>query len=205
MKKLKKLITRIIGGFLSWLNDIDVMDDILQMVSKLGIKYHLIPGHEFRTALYCSKPGDIIVIRAFAEATSILIGAGFTHVAFKANDKDIYDATGDHGVSKRDILELMVGTQDLAVLRLNLPHEKIMEVLERAKQYTEMDIDYDYGFASNKSEMYCSEFIYHCVNDVCPGYFDLRERYGNRTITPEDLYKASPKKLDVKYEHIRVE
>ena len=189
---MKNWISHKIGRFLIWLNKIGVLEDILNVIDEIGIKDNLISGLVMRQVLSVLKPGDIILIRAFGEASSLFIGQGFTHSALQCKiKKHIIDSTGTKGVAKRDILELFQGTSSISVVRLkDWTESEIKLLMSRAEHYVAKKIPYDYGFAGDKEEMYCSEFLSHCINDIKPNTLGLRERFGVGTITPEDLYKA---------------
>lgn len=189
---MKNWLSHQIGRALLVLSKVGVVTCIVKIAKWLGIQKFLIPGHEIRKAINLAQPGDLILIRSFGESSSFLIGAGYTHVAMKINDHDfIVDSTAQFGVAKRDILELFSGTARVAIMRPKfLTASQVNSVVQRALGYESKNIPYDYTFASGTEAMYCSEFMYHCINDIVPGAMNLRKRYGISTITPQDYYQA---------------
>lgn len=189
---MKKWITRTLGIFLLWLEGIGILDNIILAINNIGIKSNLVPGMIMRRVMEVAQSGDMILIRAYGESSTLLIGQGYTHSAIRCKvKKHIIDATGKKGLAKRDILELFQGISCIAVLRLkDWTEDEMHRLMARTEHYEAKKIPYDYGYDSNKEEMYCSEFLYHCINDIRPGLLNLRERFGIQTITPEDLYKA---------------
>jgi len=190
---MKKLLSKAIGSFLSLLFKMGALDDILNIVNSVGIHKSLVPGDMIRQVLAKAVPGDIILVKAFGEATSLLIGGDYTHSAMVVSEKNlIADATGALGVSKRDILNLFQGISAIRLIRLkDATDGEMVDIVDKASFYTTKKIRYDYGYASNKEEMYCSEFLSHVINDILPGTLELRPRFGKATITPDDLSKAS--------------
>ena len=184
--KLLKLI-------LSFLYKFNLTSKLLKLIDKVGIKKKLVSGANFRRILEQCQSGDIILIRAYGELTTLvqqIVGSTYTHAAIVYHDKiNIIDATGK-GVTTRDILELQVGVSKICIRRPILQTDEVQKMVNVAKEFEELGVKYDYKFQSSKEEMYCSELVFHCINKVKPNTLELRKRFGIMTITPDDIYKA---------------
>lgn len=179
---------------MKWLIDLlrkkGVLKKFLLDIDSIGIKHHLIHGEKIRTVLNSLESGDCILARAYAEATTTLMGGDYTHTILKTNHSNfLIDATSE-GVKRRDILNAFVGVSSICVMRPKLSSVLRQKIADRGEFYATQDIGYDYNFASGNKDMYCSEFYFNCFNDVSPKKLELRERFGCLTITPDDLSKC---------------
>jgi hypothetical protein len=161
------------------------------LVNEIGIKHSLVHGEKQREVLSKVMPGDAILVRAAFEATNRLIDGHFTHCILKDTDIDLISDATESGVSLRDILNSFVGISDICVMRPRLSKEDCERIASRGRWYCGKKIGYDYSFGLGTEEMYCSEYYYHCYNDVNPNELKLMDRFGFNTITPDDIAKCN--------------
>jgi uncharacterized protein YycO len=170
-----------------------LQETLLKTVDQVGIKRHLIHGHEMRQVLNTIVRGDCVLARAFGEATTelqTLIGGYYTHTIMINSASTILDARGD-GIRARDILDIFPGTQAVWVGRPILSDAQIEQMLYTARAYAEQHKEYDWSFGAGDEAFYCSEFYWACFDSVYPGKIKLRSRLGRMTIIPDDLRKHS--------------
>jgi len=198
------MISRLGGRLLYWILRSSTGRDMLSIINRVGIKGHLLDGNAHEIAECYTVPGDIILVRAEFEGTTALQASDYTHLAIRGSQKlmpigpqyresmvsTIVHSTGLPGVHTANIKELFVGISAIAGLRLPWGWEDRERVWKRACYYEAEGIGYDWEFSSTKEDMYCSELGLHCINDIRPDYLNLRDRYGELTITPDDFRKA---------------
>ena len=177
-------------SFINWMRQKGRMKSLLSSVNKLGIKSHLIKADDMRYAMHMSKPVDVILTRAFAEITTVLQGSKFTHAAIKSDvDNQIIHAIGSKGVHKTDILDLFIGTERICIKRVRTTDAGRSDILDLANNYADENTPYDFNMvAEDKSSMYCSEFIYWCINPII-SRLQFKDRYGFETYIPDDIFE----------------
>ena len=154
------------------------------------IKY----DHVMRAMTYL-KSGDIILTRTHGDLSTVVIPGFWKHAAIYAGDGKIIDATSV-GVTERHLADLMMTTDNVAVLRV----ANVVEDLSKGQlmvDYARLQIGkkYDLEMRVNRTDaMFCSELVYHAICHVFgKDYIELRERMGIKTLTPDDCYKAHGK------------
>lgn len=141
-------------------------------------------------------PGDFIIIRTRGELSTLVIPGFYKHAAIYVGGGKIIDAT-KVGVSERYLADLLMETDNFALLRVpNLTEDQRSIICSYAHSMIGTPYDFEVNI-NTKSAIFCSELIYYAVNYALQKeYFDLRERMGVKTLTPQDLRDAT-KKIDI--------
>jgi len=162
---------------------------IIKFIAKIGVQRHLIHGEQIREIISKMQAGDAVLVRAFGEATTFFISGEYTHCLIKDIEPDkIIDATA-LGVQRRDILNCFIGVSKVQVQRPRLDEAQRIKIAQNAAKY--IGRPYDFEFGLDNDSLYCSELYYHCYNEVNPGQLVLLKRFGQETITPDDIAKCS--------------
>lgn len=175
--------------FFDWLTHKKRLKNLLIAIDKIGIKNYLVSGDDLRKVMNLYEPGDALLIYAFGEASSLLQFSEFSHVAIGSDKEKICEAIGT-GVQERDILNLFTGISRICIRRPRSDKEKRHRILEKAKKFISLETKYDWSFKEGEKALYCSEYYYYAFDHVFPKTLGLRERFGRKTITPDDIFKA---------------
>ena len=156
-----------------------------------------IKGRHYLAVKGLIKPGMVIVTNTHGELTSALIPGKWSHTGIYVGNDMVIEATGS-GVVKTDLITFML-TKDEITLVSPIFADSMQRL--RAAQHAEYFVgkSYDYDFNPNNDAFYCSELVIACYskafNNELP--FEVRERFGTETVTPDDIVLAERKWLKV--------
>ena len=161
--------------------------------------FHKIKGYMMREILDVLEPGDII-LRAYDGYLNTILTPGYWgHACIYIGDDTIIHAVGV-GVIEEDILDYL-RTDHICVMRLKKlaihNTSMVVDAVEKAKKMAKLGIKYDYEFESDDDQLYCTELINDCYNDIFRNEFE--NVYGKVVITPEGIYNSV--KLDTILEY----
>jgi uncharacterized protein YycO len=150
-------------------------------------------------ALTCAlRIGDIILIRTNGELSTLAIPGFWKHAAIYVGT----DEKGDHQIIEAVnpvvrmsyLANLVMRTDNVAVRRIkDVTEDQVKALVNFA--FKQLGKKYDKSLKIwDLEEVYCSEIVYHGVNNVMGyGFVELRERFGYPSFTPDDCYKANKK------------
>lgn len=129
-----------------------------------GDSHYDIKGKETREILDILEPGDVLLRRYNHYLGSVLISGYWSHGAIYIGENDVIHMIGD-GITREDIL-VFLRSDDIIVLR-NAHEDQKKIAVELAKEvYDKKEYEYDYDFAANNKNFYCTEFVNHCYGYV---------------------------------------
>lgn len=175
-------LTLILRKVIYWFSHL--VELIRSPYSKKQMKYQ-----DVLDVLKVIKPGDIIVTRTMGEFSTVVIPGFWKHAALYVGDETIIHAVAPV-VTKEHIQNLIMRTDFVAVMRLNVINDKLAyKIIEAAKTFLGLPYDFYFDVESEKS-MYCSELIYHSINDgLETKAVELRDRFGVKSFTADDCFK----------------
>lgn len=133
------------------------------------------------------KVGDILLTYNKAQISNLFIEGKYKHAAIFTHGRSIVEAVSPK-VKFTSLFDFLMTKDKIALMRAKIPE------LERAKvayfAIDKVNKEYDFLFDQGNSERYfCSELVYDCYSSMIPE-FDLRNRKGVKTVTPNDFYLA---------------
>jgi len=177
---------------------------IVKLIGKVHMPWtkKILRDEQIRAVMNNSKQGDILLVRAGGYLSSVLLGK-FSHVAMKLNQNQIFDSKGI-GVSRDDILSVLVGYTRCVVMRPRFTAEELRKAMARVSEIEATDakhhIKYNYSLIEGNKvskkvpdTVTCSQLQRDILNTAKPNFLDLRKRFGFMSIAPEDFYKAHSK------------
>jgi uncharacterized protein YycO len=176
-----------------WILDLSV--PITKLIGKLhapfSVKY--INGFDYFRVREKIVPGQIFLSRTRGMFSNNFIPGFFTHAAICIDSNTICEAVGE-GVRANDIISFMLSKDYLVLLR---PSFATPEQMQKAADFARENIGkpYDYEFQSDLKAFYCSELCFASYKEAMNGNspLELRERLGDKTIVPSDIWAAKDK------------
>lgn len=157
-----------------------------------------ISGKDYYEASGVIQPGDILLAETNGHLTTWLIPGFWTHAAIYCG-KDpvtghelVVEAVGA-GVIKNDLVTFMLSKDAVAILRPTFTDiETRGKAVALALKQAGKPYDYEFDFqASDNKAFYCAELVYWAYKETVPSWaFELRSRFGQPTVTPQDFYDA---------------
>ena len=167
---------------------------------KLAGKIHLpythkkVTGYHYYDLQTIIEPGDILVAHTSGEFTNWLIPGFWKHAAIYTGTGTIVEAVGE-GVRQSHLVSFMLTKDYVRVMRPKFltPAQKLTACVVARSQIGK---PYDYYLKSGIEAFYCAELPWFammkaCLPDKCP--FEMRNRFGELTVTPEDYVGPSDK------------
>ena len=178
LKKIKKFFIRLIA-------DIYINKKPFFILYKPN--FHKLKGHEIRYILKNIKKGDIL-LRSFHGYLNTVLTPGFwSHAALYIGNDTVIHAVGA-GVIKEDILDFC-RCDDIAILRIkNVSIENVKTAIVTAQDIVEKNIQYDFEFESGDDELYCTELVDMCYDNIFKNYY--KSIFGNIVLTPDAIHDS---------------
>jgi len=187
------------------------VENVVKVVGDIHMPWtsNLLKDHEIRKAMKLAKAGDVIIVLAGGHFTSFLLGS-FSHAAFYLGNEEVLDATG-RGVSRDDILSVMIGYNRIAILRPRFTTIQRQKAMHRALAIEREDkvnpIGYNYSLVKgnkvNKVKVpraaTCSQLVRDIINHGKEDFMGLRKRFGFMSVSPVDFLSAK-QKFDLVYD-----
>lgn len=146
--------------------------------------HHKVKGREVRKILDVIKNGDILLRRYDGYLNTIFTPGFWGHAGLYIGENWVIHAIGV-GVIKEDVLEFC-RSDSVCVLRVRNSGSLIIEkAIEISKHLEEERVGYDYEFVDDNKNVYCTEMINKCFNNLFNN--DYEEIAGNSVITPDGI------------------
>ncbi len=150
--------------------------------------FHKLKGEEVRKVLNTLKPGDIILRRFDGYLNTMLTPGFWGHACIYVGDNKIIHAVGE-GVSSEDIITYLrtdhicvMRLKDLTIFNTNI----ILNAVTKANDLMNKGVEYDYEFENDDDQLYCSEFINECYDDIFINDYSLN--YGKDVLLPDGIF-----------------
>lgn len=141
-------------------------------------------------------PGDVLLSHADGHMSNLFIPGFWKHAAmFVGNRPDcreaVIEATGD-GVMAANLVQFAMRKDYIAVYRPRFCGPMQWAAASEIA-WAQHGKPYDYKFSTAPDAFYCAELVWYAYNQVCPNLmkFELRERMGSMTVTPQDFADAT--------------
>lgn len=122
---------------------------------------YAIDGFKTREILKTVRPGDLILRRYSHYLDGVFIPGKYSHTGIYVGNGQIIHAVAE-GVCYTDILEF-VRCDGIAVLR---PAKGQVRAIQRAKDYVDKKIGYDFDFKEGDTYLYCHELGAMCYDNL---------------------------------------
>lgn len=140
------------------------------------------------------EPGDAILDRTNGELTTAVIPGFWKHAILYIGNGRVIEAVGE-GVRENWLANVMMKTDNCVCLRKRggfTPEQKA-KVVNAGKRRIGWHYNYEMDTTSPNT-VYCSELIMDTWDEALGyEYFELQNRMGFLTITPDDCYNAKGK------------
>lgn len=150
---------------------------------------------DFYEAITHAKSGDAILSIGYGQLSNVFIPGKWSHVGMiVAGPRPYVIEATSKGVVRTDLIQFMLSKDECMIMRSDFtkPHQA-----KRAAEYAKSFIGkpYDYMFQAGSDAFYCAELIFTCYKEVTGGHmpFEMRERLGSMTVTPQDIRNAKGK------------
>lgn len=120
-----------------------------------------IKGSDTRQAMNIIQDGDIIMRGYDCYMDGLFIPGKYSHTGLYIGDGKMIHAVAE-GVSEIDIIDFL-RCDRFCLMRPTKGQER---AIERAKEFLERKIQYDFDFETWNNKMYCHEFVAQCYNGL---------------------------------------
>jgi len=133
--------------------------------------------------------GDIVLTQTYGEFTNLIIPSEWKHAAIFAHPNYLIEATQPF-VKRTKWYDFFMHKDAVCVLRLKGVDEITRSLVAR-QATTYEGMPYDLQVEIGPKAYYCSELVYTAAKTVIPDWgFELRNRLGVDTVSPDDFRKA---------------
>jgi len=201
----------------------NLLSNVVENVGRAASEVQLSVGKRVRPQLRSQmssilQPGDILITRHDTALTNLFLPGFWPHAALYVGDEnqrealniDIDEDQKARWCDKRCVLEALkdgvhfrmldetLAVDNFLVLRPQLQAAEIREALERVVRHEGKLYNFDFDFFSS-DRLVCSEVIYRAFDGIGGIEFQLTERAGRHTLSPEDLlcYALESEKVEV--------
>ena len=175
---------------------------------------HKVKGYEAEALRYMVEPGDIILRVHKGYISNLTISGYYGHAGLYVGDQNfpfIQDKIGVvrkvpsmiHSVLNGVIIEPLsqfCRCDGICVLRLSLTRGQKQEAINKAFNFLEAKVGYDFNFESGAEALYCTELVDECYEkyfkDFYTPFFD-----GHTILLPDDLRKHKGVETIVEFRH----
>lgn len=146
-----------------------------------------------------ARPGDVLLSRTKGELTTLVIPGFWKHAAIYVGNGKVVEAVSPF-VKKSELSDFVYKTDYVSLLRVRDIKKTLgNRIAKRARDHIGKKYDFDLDI-QNQDKVFCSEVAVDSINYVMGAYLKARTVFGQKTITPDDLYN-SREQLDLLFEN----